>query len=106
MGVMPKFLLIFAALLSVAMDGCVGFAPDLFTPFMQGSAAAQRANEYDRQQAITYDINYFNKTGDYRALCHAAMLGSGEAANHLRKNRIGCRTYELSGQKFIQAVHL
>jgi len=101
---MIKILLIFVALLSVTMVGCV--APDVFTPYMQGAASAQRANELDRQRAIAFDINHFNQTGDYRALCHAAMLGSSEAANHLRQNRIGCQTYEQGGQKYIKAVKL
>jgi hypothetical protein len=101
---MTKALVVSVLALSFAMTGC--FVPDLATPYMEGAAVAQRANERDRQQAIAYDINHFKQFGDYRALCHAAMLGSPEAANHLRKNRIGCQTYELEGKKFIKAVRL
>jgi hypothetical protein len=98
-----KVLLISVVLLSVALVGCI---PDLATPFMQGMETARRANEDDRQQGIAFAINNFNQTGDYRALCYAAMLGSREASNYLLQSRVGCQVYEQGGQKYIEAVQL
>ncbi|MDR0548434.1 MAG: hypothetical protein LBI10_03340 [Deltaproteobacteria bacterium] len=101
---MSKKLFTFVILISLTLTGCVPYAPDVFTPFLQGAEMARRDNERDRLYAIAYDIDFFNQTGDYRALCHAAALGSVQAALYLDKNRVGCETYEIEGKKFIKAV--
>lgn len=49
------------------------------------AAAAQR-----RAQDIRYDLMAFARTGEYGFLCHAAMLGSKEAAERLERDRLSC----------------
>jgi hypothetical protein len=104
---MTKFILIYMTTLSMAMAGCVPIIPDLFSPFVQGMEAANRENWNDRTRwMISDDINYFIETGDYRALCHAAMLGSVRSAAVLREDGIGCQIYTSGGRKYIRTVVL
>ncbi|MDR1922451.1 MAG: hypothetical protein LBS31_12050 [Candidatus Adiutrix sp.] len=86
---MRKAAMALVLLAALSLTGCI--PPDVFTPYMMGQQAALEANERDRQQAIAYDISYFNQTGDYGYLCHAAALGSREAAIYLQQKQIGCR---------------
>ena len=78
--------------------GCIPITGDIFGGYARGASDAQRANYYDQQRAaqvraqmINNDIAYFNQTGDYRALCHAAYLGSVEVANYLVTKKITCK---------------
>ena len=43
-----------------------------------------------RAQDIKYDLAAFARTGEYGFLCHAALLGSKEAAGRLEKDGIAC----------------
>ncbi|MDR1395479.1 MAG: hypothetical protein LBK52_04845 [Deltaproteobacteria bacterium] len=101
---MFKVWLIWPLLAGVLLSGCL--PPNVLGPYLQGARQAEMENERDRLRRIDYDLNYFSATGDYRALCDAAMLGSLPAAGLLRRDGIGCQTYELEGKKFIRAVEL
>jgi hypothetical protein len=47
---------------------------------------------YDRRaQDIRYDLASFERTGQYGFLCHAAMLGSEEAALRLKREGLSCQ---------------
>jgi hypothetical protein len=103
-NIIYKLLLILLVLLIFATNlGCIA---DFGAPFLEGVRAARRDNEIERQMEIESHINYYNRTGDYRALCYAAMIGSDEAANFLYRNRVGCQIYEQNGIEYIRAVEL
>ncbi|MDR1297915.1 MAG: hypothetical protein LBO05_11230 [Deltaproteobacteria bacterium] len=93
-----------ASVFFVLAAGC--YAPDLFSPYMAGVEAARSANEADRLRAIDYDIKYYNTTGDLTALCHATMLGSRDAADYLKREHVGCRTFYENGRQMIRAAYL
>jgi hypothetical protein len=72
-------------------------APPQREPDRRGSGAsrqsAQRQND-QRQSASRQDVEYdfaaFARTGEWGFICHAAMLGSKEAAGLLREKGVRC----------------
>ena len=77
-------IIFFAVIIALSLASCSN------SPKTSASHGAREAGPGPRAAEIRHALAAFERTGEYGYLCHAALMGSREAADRLSRDGMRC----------------